>query len=79
MIGKELDDEDLIARGHDKFTRTTVNEAERGEIVDRAGNVLASDMESYRLALITDDDYPNRITDPQETAEAVGSHRYGCC
>ncbi|TVT29115.1 PASTA domain-containing protein [Salinicoccus cyprini] len=71
MIYKTLDDEDLVAHGHDKFTRSAVREAERGDIVDRHGNVLASDMEAYRLALITDADYPNHVTDPKETAEAV--------
>ncbi|GAB3069503.1 penicillin-binding protein [Salinicoccus sesuvii] len=71
MVNKTLDDEDLVAHGHDKFTRTSVSEAARGEIVDRHGNVLASDMEAYRLALVTDSDYPNHVTDPEETAEAV--------
>ena len=71
MINKTLDDEDLVAHGYDKFSRTAVNEGERGEILDREGNVLASDMEAYRLALITDSDYPNHVTEPKETAEAL--------
>ncbi|MCC4722133.1 penicillin-binding transpeptidase domain-containing protein [Salinicoccus sp. RF5] len=73
MINKTLDDEDLVAHGHDKFSRTAVNEGQRGEILDREGNVLASDMEAYRLALITDSDYPNHVTDSKETAEALAA------
>lgn len=71
MIAKTLDDEDLVEHGHDKFSRSAVNEAERGEITDRDGNVLASDMESYRLALITDSDYPNHVSDPEKVAETL--------
>ncbi len=71
MIVKTLDDEDLVAHGHDKYTRSAVIEAERGKITDRDGNVLASDMESYRLAIITDSDYPNHVTDPEKAAETL--------
>lgn len=71
MIGKSLDDEDLIAHGHEKFTRSTINEAERGDILDREGNVIASDMESYRVALITDSDYPNHVNDPEAAAQKL--------
>src|SRR5690625_7911597 len=46
MIGKSLDDEDLVAHGHEKFIRTAVNSAERGDITDRDNNILASDMEA---------------------------------
>lgn len=71
MIGKSLDDEDLIAHGDDKFTRTAVNSAERGDITDREGNILASDMESYRVALIIDDDYPNYVYNVDATASVL--------
>jgi len=71
MIGKSLDDEDLIAHGNDKFTRTAVNGAERGDITDRDGNILASDMESYRVALIIDDDYPNHVRNVDEVASVL--------
>lgn len=71
MIVKTLDDEDLVAHGQDKFSRSAEMEAERGQITDREGNVLASDMESYRLALITDSDYPNHVTDPEKAAETL--------
>ena len=71
MIVKTLDDEDLVAHGQDKFSRSAEMDAERGQITDREGNVLASDMESYRLALITDSDYPNHVTDPEKAAETL--------
>ena len=71
MIGKSLDDEDLIAHGDDKFTRTAVNSAERGDITDREGNILASDMESYRVALIIDDEYPNHVANVEEVASLL--------
>lgn len=57
MTTKSLNDEDLIAHGEAKFLRTAINEAERGDIVDRNGNVLASDMNTYKLAIITDENY----------------------
>lgn len=71
MIGKSIDDEDLTAHGDAKFSRMQVNAADRGNILDREGNVLASDMESYRIALVLDEDYPNHVNQPEETAEIL--------
>jgi penicillin-binding protein 1 len=72
MIGKTLDDEDLVAHGDAKFSRTEVTSAERGNITDREGNVLASDMESYRIALVLDEDYSDYVNDPEETSKLLG-------
>lgn len=71
MIGKTVDDEDLTAHGNAKFARSQINAADRGNILDREGNVLASDMESYRIALILDEDYPDHVNNPEETAEIL--------
>ena len=71
MIGKSLDDEDLVAHGEEKFSRTSQIEAARGRILDRDGNVLASDMEAYRIALITDSSYSNHVSDPEAAAEKI--------
>src|SRR5699024_7286183 len=71
MIGKSLDDEDLVAHGHEKFIRTAVNSAERGDITDRDNNILASDMEAYRVALIIDEDYPNHVEDVEKVASVL--------
>lgn len=71
MMGKSLDDEDLIAHGDAKFSRTEITSADRGEILDRDDNVLASDMESYRIALVLDEDYPDHVNEPEETAELL--------
>lgn len=71
MVGKSLDDEDLVAHGHERFTRTAVNNATRGDITDRENNILASDMESYRVALIIDDDYPNYVENVDEVAAVL--------
>lgn len=68
MIFQTIDEEDLIARGEDKYAVSAINEAERGDIVDREGNILASDMEAYRVAIITDENYPNHVSNPEETA-----------
>src|SRR5699024_7571395 len=68
MVFQTIDDEDLIARGQDKYAVSAVNEPERGEIVDREGNILAADMEAYRIAIITDENYPNHVSNPEETA-----------
>lgn len=68
MIFQTIDDEDLIARGQDKYAVSAINEPERGEIVDREGNILAADMEAYRIAIITDENYPNHVSNPEETA-----------
>lgn len=69
MIFQTIDDEDLIARGQDKYTVNAINKADRGNIVDREGNVLAADMEAYRIAIITDDNYPNHVSNPKTTAK----------
>ena len=71
MVFQTIDDEDLIARGEDKYAVSSETEAERGNITDRSGNVLASDMEAYRLVIITDENYPNHVSNPEETAELV--------
>src|SRR5699024_7521321 len=71
MIGKSLDDEDLVAYVHEKFIRTAVNSAERGDITDRYNNILASDMEAYRVALIIDEDYPNHVEDVEKVASVL--------
>lgn len=68
MIFQTIDDEDLIERGQDKYAVSAINTPERGEIIDREGNILASDMEAYRIAIITDDNYPNHVSNPKETA-----------
>ena len=71
MVFQTIDDEDLVARGEDKYSVSAINEPERGDIVDRAGNVLASDMEAYRIAIITDENYPNHVSNPEETASLL--------
>lgn len=68
MIFQTIGDEDLVARGQDKYAVSAINEPERGEIVDREGNILAADMEAYRIAIITDENYPNHVSNPEETA-----------
>lgn len=68
MIFQTIDDEDLIARGEDKYAVSAINEPERGDIVDREGNILAADMEAYRIVIITDENYPNHVSNPKETA-----------
>src|SRR5699024_4675388 len=40
-----------------KYLRVAINEADRGNIVDRNGKVLASDMVTYNAAVITDEAY----------------------
>ena len=57
MTTQSLNDEDLIAHGEAKYLRVAINEADRGNIVDRNGNVLASDMVTYNAAVITDEAY----------------------
>src|SRR5699024_6888698 len=57
MTTQSLNDEDLIAHGEAKYLRVAINEADRGNIVDRNGKVLASDMVTYNAAVITDEAY----------------------
>ena len=68
MTTKSLNDEDLVAHGEAKYLRTAINEANRGDIVDRHGNVLASDMNTYKLAVITDSTYLEGDLDVNLTA-----------
>ena len=71
MIFQTIDDEDLVARGEDKYSVSSVSQAERGDITDRSGNILASDMEAYRVVVITDENYPNHVSNPEETAKIL--------
>lgn len=71
MTTKSLNDEDLIAHGEAKYLRTAINEANRGDIVDRHGNVLASDMNTYKLAIITDETYLESEIDVNQTARTL--------
>ncbi len=71
MTTKSLNDEDLVAHGEAKYLRTAINEAERGDIVDRHGNVLASDMNTYKLAVIVDETYLEDALDVNVTARTL--------
>ncbi|CAD2077069.1 penicillin-binding protein [Phocicoccus pinnipedialis] len=73
MIFKSIDDSDLEKLGEEKFTRSIILESNRGQILDRHGEILASDMEAYRIAVIVDDNYPNHLTDKKKVAKELST------
>src|SRR5699024_12104541 len=71
MVFQTIDDEDLVARGEDKYSVSAINEPERGDIVVFSEQKMAYDMEAYRIAIITDENYPNHVSNPEETASLL--------
>lgn len=71
MIFKSIDDSDLQKLGEEKFTRSITLDSNRGQILDRHGEILASDMEAYRIAVIVDENYPNHLTDKKKMSKEL--------
>ena len=71
MVFKSIDDEDLVRQGESKFSRSVEQEPHRGRILDRSGEILASDMEAYRIAVVLDEQYPNHLTDKKQMVKEL--------
>lgn len=71
MATQSMNDEDLIALGEAKYLRVAINEADRGNIIDRNGNVLASDMVTYNVAVVTDNTFLDEPLDVDTVARQL--------
>ncbi|TKD71752.1 penicillin-binding protein [Pseudalkalibacillus hwajinpoensis] len=63
---------DLMELGQEKWTRSKILEADRGTIYDRTGeNELATDIPSFTLRAILDQNYDEYVKDIDETASKL--------
>lgn len=76
----ELHGYNLQAEAADRYARETLLAANRGRILDRTGNVIAEDTQSYRLIAVvresvtTDEKNPRHVVDPRETARILAQY-----
>ena len=63
---------DLMELGQEKWTRSKILEADRGTIYDRTGeNELATDIPSFTLRAILDENYDEHVEDIDKTASKL--------
>ncbi|TDM48003.1 penicillin-binding protein [Macrococcoides goetzii] len=77
MVTGHSSGQDLSMRASEKYVRSIVNQPIRGKILDRNGEVLAEDIESYKLVAVLDKRIsqkgkpPRHVTDKKKTAKAL--------
>ncbi|UOB21314.1 penicillin-binding transpeptidase domain-containing protein [Macrococcus armenti] len=77
MLTGQSNGQDLVMRASEKYVRNIVNQPERGKILDRNGQILAEDIESYKLVAILDERIskgskkPKHVVDKKKTAKAL--------
>ncbi|PFG12875.1 penicillin-binding protein [Bacillus sp. es.036] len=72
VSGSDGEKVDLMELGKDKWTRSKILEADRGTIYDRTGeNALATDIPSFTLRAILDENYEDHVKDVSKTAAAL--------
>ncbi|WP_086042286.1 penicillin-binding transpeptidase domain-containing protein [Macrococcoides canis] len=77
MLTGQSSGQDLEMRASEKYVRNIVNQPERGKILDRNGQVLAEDIESYKLVAVLDkrisegSKKPRHVVDKKKTAKAL--------
>lgn len=71
QASKEIQDVDLEDLLEDRWTQSVNLEGERGNILDRNGEVLAEEIPSYTIVAVLDDRYDFHVSDPEETAEGL--------
>jgi len=80
QITGEAAGQPLAAKAQQKYTHVGVVQADRGEIRDRNGEVIAEDTASYKLIAIldkrmtTDPKNPQHVVDPRKTAEELAKY-----
>ncbi|GGA97566.1 penicillin-binding protein [Macrococcus hajekii] len=69
--------QDLVLKASEKYARNIINQPKRGNIYDRNGEVLAQDVNSYKLIAVLDknmkntDQTPAHVVDAKKTAKAL--------
>ncbi|MGV2874488.1 penicillin-binding protein [Macrococcus capreoli] len=77
MVTGHSSGQDLTMRASEKYVRNIVNQPVRGKILDRNGEVLAEDIESYKLVAVLDErmsqkgQTPRHVVDKKKTAKAL--------
>jgi penicillin-binding protein 2B len=71
QASKEVQDVDLEALLQERWTQTISIEGERGNIVDRNGEVLAEEIPSYTIVAVLDERLDSYVDDPRAAAEAL--------
>lgn len=77
QITGKVDGQLLAVKAQEKYENKITLEAQRGNILDRNGEVLAQDTSTFTLvavldeSLTTDPNHPQHVADPQETAEKL--------
>ncbi|MFB1081201.1 penicillin-binding transpeptidase domain-containing protein [Jeotgalibacillus sp. JSM ZJ347] len=80
QITGEAEGRDLAAQAQAQYARSQILEAERGKILDRNGEVIAEDTQTYKIVavldenLTTNDDNPRHVLDPEETAATLSEY-----
>ncbi|TDM03936.1 penicillin-binding protein [Macrococcus carouselicus] len=69
--------QDLVLKASEKYARNIINQPKRGNIYDRNGQILAQDVNSYKLVAVLDknmkntDQSPAHVIDAKKTAKAL--------
>lgn len=77
MVTGHSSGQDLSMRASEKYVRNIVNQPVRGKILDRNGEILAEDIESYKLVAVLDKRMsqkgkpPRHVVDKKKTAKAL--------
>lgn len=77
MLTGHSDGQDLIMRANEKYLVQNNEQAERGKIYDRKGNILAEDVERFKVVAVIDksasdnSDKPRHVVDKKKTAKQL--------
>lgn len=77
MITGHSSGQDLSMRASEKYVRSIVNQPVRGKILDRNGEILAEDIDSFKLVAVLDKRIsqkgkpPRHVVDKKKTAKAL--------
>ncbi|TFE00236.1 penicillin-binding transpeptidase domain-containing protein [Jeotgalibacillus salarius] len=80
QITGEAEGRDLAAQAQAQYARSQILEAERGKILDRNGEVIAEDTQTYKIVavldenLTTNEENPRHVIDPQTTASTLSEY-----
>ncbi|AJD90908.1 penicillin-binding protein 2B [Jeotgalibacillus malaysiensis] len=80
QITGEAEGRDLAAQAQAQYARSQILEAERGKILDRNGEVIAEDTQTYKIVavldenLTTNEENPRHVLDPEGTASTLAQY-----
>lgn len=80
QITGEAEGRDLAAQAQAQYARSQILEAERGKILDRNGEVIAEDTQTYKIVavldenLTTNEENPRHVFNPEDTASTLAQY-----